>query len=180
MKAMRMTTVAISRDSEVFLSGKGVLFENIPEELLEASQSFLAMDPPRHTLIRKLVHAGFPPRQVGRIEDSIHTNAAEIVTIPAGRFEGSVRVDDLRVDHAVTSGTLSVRLVDADHRWRHPLIGDLFECVLGLLGVRQRFRSNGGSEFVEYRRVGAPADIGDVERCITLLSGRQPGRTVLR
>jgi cytochrome P450 len=71
--------VAISRNSEVFLSGKGVLFENVPEELLEASQSFLAMDPPRHTLIRKLVHAGFTPRQVSRIEESIQTNAAEIV-----------------------------------------------------------------------------------------------------
>lgn len=72
--------VEVSRNSEVFLSGKGVLFENVPEELLEASQSFLAMDPPRHTLIRKVVHAAFTPRQVRRIEDSIKANAREIVT----------------------------------------------------------------------------------------------------
>ncbi|MFN3001975.1 cytochrome P450 [Mycolicibacterium wolinskyi] len=71
--------VAISRDSETFLSGKGVLFENVPEELLEASQSFLAMDAPRHTLIRKLVHAAFTPRQVARIETSIKANARQIV-----------------------------------------------------------------------------------------------------
>jgi len=71
--------VAVSRNSEVFLSGKGVLFENVPEELLEASQSFLAMDPPRHTMIRKVVHAAFTPRQVRRIEDSIKANAAAIV-----------------------------------------------------------------------------------------------------
>jgi cytochrome P450 len=71
--------VAISRDSETFLSGKGVLFENVPEELLEASQSFLAMDAPRHTLIRKVVHAAFTPRQVRRIEDSIKANAHAIV-----------------------------------------------------------------------------------------------------
>lgn len=71
--------VTVSRNSEVFLSGKGVLFENIPEELLEASQSFLAMDPPRHTMIRKVVHAAFTPRQVRRIEDSIKANAAAIV-----------------------------------------------------------------------------------------------------
>lgn len=71
--------VAVSRNSEVFLSGKGVLFENVPEELLEASQSFLAMDPPRHTKIRKVVHAAFTPRQVRRIEDSIKANAADIV-----------------------------------------------------------------------------------------------------
>jgi cytochrome P450 len=72
--------VAVSRDSETYLSGKGVLFDNVPEELLEASQSFLAMDPPRHTLLRKLAHAAFTPRQVRRIEDSIKANAAAIVT----------------------------------------------------------------------------------------------------
>lgn len=71
--------VTVSRTSDVFLSGKGVLFENIPEEFLEASQSFLAMDPPRHTLIRKVVHAAFTPRQVSRIEDSIKANATAIV-----------------------------------------------------------------------------------------------------
>jgi cytochrome P450 len=70
---------AVSRNSEVFLSGKGVLFETIPEELLEASQSFLAMDAPRHTLLRKVVHAAFTPRQVRRIEDSIKSNAKTIV-----------------------------------------------------------------------------------------------------
>ena len=81
--------VTVSRNSEVFLSGKGVLFENIPEELLEASQSFLAMDPPRHTLIRKVVHAAFTPRQVRRIEDSIKANAAAIVDELASAGSGA-------------------------------------------------------------------------------------------
>ncbi|MGA3253245.1 MAG: cytochrome P450 [Mycobacterium sp.] len=75
----RADIVTVSRDNEVFLSGKGVLFENVPVELLEASQSFLAMDPPRHTKLRKVVHAAFTPRQVRRIEDSIKTNAKTVV-----------------------------------------------------------------------------------------------------
>ena len=75
----RADIVAVSRNTEVFLSGKGVMFENVPEELLEASQSFLAMDPPRHTKLRKIVSAAFTPRQVRRIEHSIQTNAKAIV-----------------------------------------------------------------------------------------------------
>jgi cytochrome P450 len=75
----RADIVTVSRNNEVFLSGKGVMFENIPVELLEASQSFLAMDPPRHTKLRKLVSAAFTPRQVRRIEDSIKENAKTIV-----------------------------------------------------------------------------------------------------
>jgi len=75
----RADIVTVSRNNEVFLSGRGVMFESIPVELLEASQSFLAMDPPRHTKLRKLAHAAFTPRQVRRIEESIQANAKTIV-----------------------------------------------------------------------------------------------------
>ena len=75
----RADIAAVSRDNDVFLSGRGVMFENVPVELLEASQSFLAMDPPRHTKLRKVVSAAFTPRQVRRIEDSIRANAKTIV-----------------------------------------------------------------------------------------------------
>ena len=59
----------ISRDPATFCSGQGVQFGDAPPELLEASQSFLAMDAPRHTKLRGLVSAAFTPRQVARIED---------------------------------------------------------------------------------------------------------------
>jgi cytochrome P450 len=70
----------VSRDNDVFVSGQGVIFENAPPEILEATQSFLAMDPPRHDKIRKLVSAAFTPRQVKRIEDQIRADAKAIVT----------------------------------------------------------------------------------------------------
>ncbi|MGH2833920.1 MAG: cytochrome P450 [Solirubrobacteraceae bacterium] len=70
---------AISRDPTTFCSGQGVQFADIPAELLEASQSFLATDAPRHTKLRGLVSAAFTPRQIARIEDGIHANAKRIV-----------------------------------------------------------------------------------------------------
>ncbi|MFI9387903.1 cytochrome P450 [Kutzneria sp. NPDC052558] len=71
--------VEISRRNDVFASGHGVLFENIPQNMLEASQSFLSMDAPRHTKLRRLVGSAFTPRQVARIEERIRADAAEIV-----------------------------------------------------------------------------------------------------
>lgn len=69
----------ISRDPATFCSGQGVQFGDAPPEMLEASQSFLAMDAPRHTKLRGLVSAAFTPRQVRRIEDGIRANARRVV-----------------------------------------------------------------------------------------------------
>jgi cytochrome P450 len=69
----------ISRDPATFRSGAGVQFADAPPELLEASQSFLAMDAPRHTKLRGLVSSAFTPRQVKRIEDGIRLNAKRII-----------------------------------------------------------------------------------------------------
>ena len=69
----------ISRDPATFRSGDGVQFGDAPAEMLEASQSFLAMDAPRHTKLRGLVSSAFTPRQVARIDDGIRAHAKRIV-----------------------------------------------------------------------------------------------------
>lgn len=71
--------LSISRDPETFCSGRGVMFEDLPEELLEASQSFLAMDDPRHRKLRGLVSSAFSPRQMRLIEDGIREDARTVV-----------------------------------------------------------------------------------------------------
>jgi cytochrome P450 len=70
---------AVSRDPATFCSGQGVMFEAVDETLLEASQSFLAMDAPRHTQVRGLVNAAFTPRQVARIDEQIRARAKQVV-----------------------------------------------------------------------------------------------------
>src|ERR1700733_10452066 len=112
--------VAVSRNNEVFLSGKGVLFENVPEELLEASQSFLAMDPPRHTFLRKLVSAAFTPRQVRRIEDSINANAKTIVEELKAAGSGADFVEQCAKELPIRTLSDMVGIPESDrHRVEH-------------------------------------------------------------
>ncbi len=69
----------VSKNPKIFCSGQGVQFQDAPEEILEATQSFLAMDAPRHTKLRKIVSAAFTPKQVRRVEDKIAERAETIV-----------------------------------------------------------------------------------------------------
>ncbi|MDF2975864.1 MAG: cytochrome [Actinomycetospora sp.] len=69
----------VSKNPKLFCSGQGVQFQDAPPELLEATQSFLAMDAPRHTQLRKIVSAAFTPKQVRRVEDRIAERARSIV-----------------------------------------------------------------------------------------------------
>ena len=69
----------ISRDPATFCSGEGVQFGDAPAEILEASQSFLAMDAPRHTKLRGLVSMAFTPRRVAKVEEGIREAAREII-----------------------------------------------------------------------------------------------------
>jgi cytochrome P450 len=75
--------VTVSRAHEVFSSAPeygGVMFENVPAQLLEETQSILAMDEPQHTVTRRLVGSAFNPRQIRKIEAQIRNQAASIVT----------------------------------------------------------------------------------------------------
>jgi cytochrome P450 len=53
--------------------------EDVPEDILEAVSSFLALDAPRHTALRKLISSAFTPRRVKLIEDQIRDQARRIV-----------------------------------------------------------------------------------------------------
>ncbi|MBW0116459.1 cytochrome P450 [Pseudonocardia abyssalis] len=74
--------VAVSRDAETWGSGQqygGVMLEDVPEDVLEAAHSILAMDAPRHTVSRRVISSVFTPRRVARIGDQIREQARRIV-----------------------------------------------------------------------------------------------------
>jgi cytochrome P450 len=69
----------VSKNPEVFCSGHGITFEAVPEEMLDAAQSFLGMDGAAHSSLRRLVSSVFTPRQVAKIKDQIEHQAKSIV-----------------------------------------------------------------------------------------------------
>lgn len=69
----------VSKNPEIYCSGQGFQFEEIPEDVNEAAGSFLGMDAPRHGQLRRIVSSAFTPRQVARIQDQIRHQAKIIV-----------------------------------------------------------------------------------------------------
>ena len=72
--------VQASKQPELFASGAGAtsVFD-IPAEFNDFFGSMINMDDPRHKRLRGLVSAGFTPRQLRRVEDSVQRLATEIV-----------------------------------------------------------------------------------------------------
>jgi cytochrome P450 len=71
--------VQVSKNPELFCSGQGVIIEAIPEDLLDAAQSFLAMDGEKHSGLRRLISSVFTPRQVAKIQGQVNDQAKSIV-----------------------------------------------------------------------------------------------------
>ena len=77
----------VSRNPDVFISGKGSNIGDLPVELLEFFGSMINMDAPRHTKLRLLVNKGFTPRTVARVEEMVRERARKIVDAVAPRGE---------------------------------------------------------------------------------------------
>src|SRR3954470_4762369 len=105
----------VSRSPKLFRSGDGVLFEDAPPETLEASQSFLAMDAPRHTKVRGLVSAAFTPRQVRQLEEAIAGHARDIVDRVLEEREGDfVRTVSRELPMRMIAAMVGVPAADRD------------------------------------------------------------------
>lgn len=79
--------VEVTKRHDDFVSGEGIVFESMPQELLDTAQGFIAMDPPRHTKVRRLLSSAFTPKQMARIGDRIEANARRIVDDIADKGE---------------------------------------------------------------------------------------------
>ena len=79
--------IEVSKHADVFSSASGITILDSPPEFNEYFGSMIAMDDPRHARLRRLVSAGFTPRMLKRLEQSVQQVAAEIVDGIAERGE---------------------------------------------------------------------------------------------
>jgi cytochrome P450 len=71
--------VHVSRNPDLFCSGRGVGLGDVPVDLLELNASFLVMDAPRHTALRRVVSGAFTPKRIAQLQDRIRAEATRIV-----------------------------------------------------------------------------------------------------
>ena len=158
----------ISKTPETFSSARGVTMEDMSEDVNEAAASFLAMDAPKHFVLRKIVSSAFTPKRIAQIRDQIRAQASTIVDdlIRAGEgdfvelvakrlpmwtiFEMLGLEEDLR-EQAAHHAEEMVAWNDADVACgRHPL-ELLNEALVGLLSI--------GIEFAGRRRAQPRGDL---------------------
>jgi cytochrome P450 len=68
-----------SKHPELFSSADGITVMDSPPEFNEFFGSMIAMDDPRHARLRRIVSAGFTPRMLKRLEESVQVLAGQIV-----------------------------------------------------------------------------------------------------
>ncbi len=69
----------VSRNPQLFCSGKGSNIVDLSQELNEFFGSMISMDDPKHFRLRSIVSKGFTPREIARIEEYVKVKARTIV-----------------------------------------------------------------------------------------------------
>ncbi len=83
----------VSKNPRLFSSANGITLLDAPPEFNEFFGSMIAMDDPRHARLRRIVSAGFTPRMLKRLEDSVQVVATQVVDDVAERGEVDFVVD---------------------------------------------------------------------------------------
>lgn len=71
--------VAVSSQPDLYISSKGVQFEELPDDILQATQSIVALDAPRHLKLRSLVSSAFSPARMEQMRASMAEEVRRIV-----------------------------------------------------------------------------------------------------
>jgi methyl-branched lipid omega-hydroxylase len=76
----------ISRNPQLFCSGRGSNIGDLPVEMNEFFGSMINMDDPKHFRLRNIVSRGFTPKEITRVEQQVRERAERLVTDLLERF----------------------------------------------------------------------------------------------
>lgn len=118
----------VHRDHETFTATRGPLIQDVP--LFDAYPAIVSMDPPDHTIRRKVISRAFTPRAVAKLEEGIRerakAKAAVLVESGGGEFV------DLAAGLPIAVIGDIVGIPDADR----PHVFDLIDRVLKTAGAQ--------------------------------------------
>ncbi len=69
----------VSRNPQLFCSGRGSNIGDLPQELNEFFGSMINMDDPKHFRLRSIVSKGFTPKEISGLENMVRARSAKVV-----------------------------------------------------------------------------------------------------
>jgi cytochrome P450 len=137
------------RDVETFSSSHGTTLESMSREPMTDTGLIIALDPPRHTMLRRLVSRAFTSRRVSMLEDRIRAVCAELLDphIGAGKFD-YVQDFSAILPPTIISALLGVPEQDQE-KLRH-LVDDVFAIDESGIGMTGEVSKNAIMELLEY------------------------------
>jgi cytochrome P450 len=76
----------VSRNPQVFCSGKGSNIGDLPVEINEFFGSMINMDDPKHFRLRSIVSKGFTPKEITALEESVRVRSRSVIDRMFERF----------------------------------------------------------------------------------------------
>jgi cytochrome P450 len=137
------------RDVDTFSSSHGTTLESMSREPMTDTGLIIALDPPRHTMLRRLVSRAFTSRRVSMLEDRIRSVCAELLDphIGAGTFD-YVQDFSAILPPTIISALLGVPEQDQE-KLRH-LVDDVFAIDDSGIGMTGEVSKNAIMELLEY------------------------------
>jgi cytochrome P450 len=165
--------LTVSRDTATFSSARGINMYVDPENpspTSGAGKMIIAMDPPRHVRLRRLVNRGFTPRMVAQLEPHVRAITTSILdeVAPRGRCDFVVDVA-AQLPLAVICELMGVARAD----WRL-----MFDATNQVLGAGDREYQTEDRDRVETAEHGRRALFGHFARLLATRRQR-PGQDLV-
>ena len=121
------------KDYETFVSNHGTTVETMTEAPVDTGM-IIWTDPPRHTMLRKLVSRAFTSRRVSALEDRVREVCAELLDPHVGESEFDY-VQDFSAILPPTMISMLLGVPEQDRDYLRGVVDDIFHIEEGAVGM---------------------------------------------